>query len=125
AEDGIRDIGVTGVQTCALPISEPSKRGSISPPKPSRASQCGGSVSKRFFSTTPAEYCHSLSGLGVCAQAAPLQHNASRQHAARTRPLPVLRVRPNRMFRSPRLFQPLPKATAFSPRAGTLYDCFS
>ena len=22
AEDGIRDIGVTGVQTCALPISE-------------------------------------------------------------------------------------------------------
>src|SRR3712207_9100345 len=24
AEDGIRDIGVTGVQTCALPISEPS-----------------------------------------------------------------------------------------------------
>src|SRR5476651_481874 len=28
AEDGIRDIGVTGVQTCALPISRPgSKRG--------------------------------------------------------------------------------------------------
>ncbi|EKN64830.1 hypothetical protein BAZO_12599, partial [Schinkia azotoformans LMG 9581] len=24
AEDGIRDIGVTGVQTCALPISLPS-----------------------------------------------------------------------------------------------------
>src|SRR3712207_7503911 len=24
AEDGIRDIGVTGVQTCALPIYEPS-----------------------------------------------------------------------------------------------------
>src|SRR5581483_12363769 len=24
AEDGIRDIGVTGVQTCALPISQPS-----------------------------------------------------------------------------------------------------
>ena len=23
AEDGIRDIGVTGVQTCALPISKP------------------------------------------------------------------------------------------------------
>src|SRR3712207_6414192 len=26
AEDGIRDIGVTGVQTCALPISEGDKR---------------------------------------------------------------------------------------------------
>src|SRR5947209_10072612 len=25
AEDGIRDIGVTGVQTCALPISTPSE----------------------------------------------------------------------------------------------------
>src|SRR5258707_6259880 len=25
AEDGIRDIGVTGVQTCALPISKPSR----------------------------------------------------------------------------------------------------
>src|SRR3712207_7674436 len=27
AEDGIRDIGVTGVQTCALPISVPSAGG--------------------------------------------------------------------------------------------------
>src|SRR3712207_8487484 len=26
AEDGIRDIGVTGVQTCALPISGPDGR---------------------------------------------------------------------------------------------------
>src|SRR3712207_8005994 len=26
AEDGIRDIGVTGVQTCALPISEEKRR---------------------------------------------------------------------------------------------------
>src|SRR3712207_8233173 len=26
AEDGIRDIGVTGVQTCALPISRPGHR---------------------------------------------------------------------------------------------------
>ena len=25
AEDGIRDIGVTGVQTCALPIFQPGK----------------------------------------------------------------------------------------------------
>src|SRR5258707_5477358 len=25
AEDGIRDIGVTGVQTCALPISSPTR----------------------------------------------------------------------------------------------------
>src|SRR3712207_7011331 len=27
AEDGIRDIGVTGVQTCALPISVPGPSG--------------------------------------------------------------------------------------------------
>src|SRR2546429_2206637 len=28
AEDGIRDVAVTGVQTCALPISPPSSSGS-------------------------------------------------------------------------------------------------
>src|SRR5438445_11672456 len=33
AEDGIRDIGVTGVQTCALPISE-SKTPPRLPPRP-------------------------------------------------------------------------------------------
>src|SRR2546427_8570150 len=27
AEDGIRDLTVTGVQTCALPISSPGRRG--------------------------------------------------------------------------------------------------
>ena len=31
AEDGIRDIGVTGVQTCALPISPKSCRSHASP----------------------------------------------------------------------------------------------
>src|SRR3712207_7564667 len=36
AEDGIRDIGVTGVQTCALPISRPGKRKMVfSKPVPS------------------------------------------------------------------------------------------
>src|SRR3712207_8173500 len=29
AEDGIRDIGVTGVQTCALPIYRPAERVSV------------------------------------------------------------------------------------------------
>src|SRR3712207_9207772 len=32
AEDGIRNIGVTGVQTCALPISRAPRRGSASRP---------------------------------------------------------------------------------------------
>ena len=27
AEDGIRDTSVTGVQTCALPISDPTQEG--------------------------------------------------------------------------------------------------
>src|SRR3712207_7629783 len=31
AEDGIRDIGVTGVQTCALPISGVGRRGEVVP----------------------------------------------------------------------------------------------
>src|SRR3712207_7629877 len=33
AEDGIRDIGVTGVQTCALPISATIRLGSGSSPR--------------------------------------------------------------------------------------------
>src|SRR5947209_16912409 len=39
AEDGIRDIGVTGVQTCALPIYAPYRRRALpprSPPTPRR-----------------------------------------------------------------------------------------
>src|SRR3712207_6952647 len=35
AEDGIRDIGVTGVQTCALPISLPEPEG-----RPRRGENC-------------------------------------------------------------------------------------
>src|SRR3712207_8360870 len=43
AEDGIRDIGVTGVQTCALPIS-------IRPPtlSPSPVSTASGAPRRRF-----------------------------------------------------------------------------
>src|SRR3712207_8876125 len=41
AEDGIRDIGVTGVQTCALPIlkTKPPQQ-----PKPPRRSSAGRSL---------------------------------------------------------------------------------
>src|SRR3712207_9479124 len=34
AEDGLRDIGVTGVQTCALPISGPRRRRGGAQPRP-------------------------------------------------------------------------------------------
>src|SRR5215203_7155143 len=40
AEDGIRDIGVTGVQTCALPISWPRSCGSAWRPRPASRSRC-------------------------------------------------------------------------------------
>src|SRR5258707_12032088 len=41
AEDGIRDIGVTGVQTCALPISSlPRKCNSAAPGTRRRRSRC-------------------------------------------------------------------------------------
>src|SRR3712207_9423112 len=44
AEDGIRDIGVTGVQTCALPISEPSRAGppTMSPGASGSVPPCAG-----------------------------------------------------------------------------------
>src|SRR2546429_3171626 len=36
AEDGIRDVAVTGVQTCALPIFDSSKRSGSMPAEPPR-----------------------------------------------------------------------------------------
>src|SRR3712207_9047311 len=45
AEDGIRDIGVTGVQTCALPISRPRRRSACRPKRPSPPSARRGSGS--------------------------------------------------------------------------------
>src|SRR5207247_2690340 len=55
AEDGIRDPLVTGVQTCALPISHP--RDSASTPKPTalvgmtiRTSSASSTVIPRLFS---------------------------------------------------------------------------
>src|SRR2546422_5130244 len=41
AEDGIRDVAVTGVQTCALPISTPSCSTGDSPPLNRRRSDNG------------------------------------------------------------------------------------
>src|SRR2546422_1754734 len=41
AEDGIRDVAVTGVQTCALPISAPEGRAPPPPVRASRAGWCG------------------------------------------------------------------------------------
>ena len=40
AEDGIRDIGVTGVQTCALPISKSSYHLPFCPDSEPDASHC-------------------------------------------------------------------------------------
>src|SRR5690625_1449941 len=51
AEDGIRDGHVTGVQTCALPISR-ARRGCPEPRRPSR----GGPVAVRGRSPASARY---------------------------------------------------------------------
>src|SRR3712207_7448715 len=55
AEDGIRDIGVTGVQTCALPIlagTAPSSSRAVAPRAPGRrnAPRAAGGPGRR---TTP------------------------------------------------------------------------
>src|SRR3712207_8956308 len=49
AEDGIRDIGVTGVQTCALPILENASAALLPPPPPTPSSQ-GADSSVCLFS---------------------------------------------------------------------------
>src|SRR6266511_4834184 len=52
AEDGIRDFHVTGVQTCALPISGcPTDTGLVTDPA-SRSSMCGGEPAHRRPDTT-------------------------------------------------------------------------
>src|SRR2546430_5349218 len=52
AEDGIRDLTVTGVQTCALPISNRSKEKDR---QPSRSQNSFALLTKRYFST-PASF---------------------------------------------------------------------
>src|SRR3712207_8224133 len=51
AEDGIRYIGVTGVQTCALPISTGDAvhrdRGPLAPPGPLRRDRMAGADARR------------------------------------------------------------------------------
>src|SRR5712664_3072307 len=50
AEDGIRDLIVTGVQTCALPISgrcASAKRPSVRSPSMDGAATCGSSEERR------------------------------------------------------------------------------
>src|SRR5947209_17173836 len=69
AEDGIRDIGVTGVQTCALPISFSSRRSTSACAKSARARRSArrrrkSSVSfcrSRFWSPSWADFSGSSS----------------------------------------------------------------
>src|SRR3712207_8720252 len=56
AEDGIRDIGVTGVQTCALPISQAATTFAQQIKKmPIRAAECPGFVVNRILVSTASE----------------------------------------------------------------------
>src|SRR5699024_12024178 len=56
AEDGIRDRNVTGVQTCALPISSRADPSMIPPPPGHRSSAwsilCGSSEFSHFAATS-------------------------------------------------------------------------
>src|SRR3712207_8501604 len=53
AEDGIRDIGVTGVQTCALPISSPIRRQRTRTPSGPQAWTCRISPPPRQTTVSP------------------------------------------------------------------------
>src|SRR3712207_7876836 len=56
AEDGIRDIGVTGVQTCALPISWPPQCRLVLANLPYGLRGCKGTVRKDSGSVNLGEF---------------------------------------------------------------------
>src|SRR2546430_9921449 len=58
AEDGIRDLTVTGVQTCALPISE----GTIVNPRPPAPVSCRTATIKRIADTILGALVRALPG---------------------------------------------------------------
>src|SRR5438445_11549496 len=55
AEDGIRDIGVTGVQTCALPISRRTGSQRAPPSRPARRVRDGARLGRRHAAATRSE----------------------------------------------------------------------
>src|SRR5206468_8600389 len=59
AEDGIRDLIVTGVQTCALPISASCRR-----PRPARGRGPGGAIP--WAGSTPADRARATGGFSPC-----------------------------------------------------------
>src|SRR5207248_7230890 len=84
AEDGIRDRTVTGVQTCALPISNRSKWlirnvASSTIPQPSAYNAFSSSFPAAFstFHTTPPIGCHSKNISSTAAQL-----NRSEEHTS-------------------------------------------
>src|SRR2546429_1446531 len=60
AEDGIRDVAVTGVQTCALPISVPGRR-RVGNSRGTKQRALERSLSPRFYAAAerlPVQYLH-------------------------------------------------------------------
>src|SRR2546430_4867666 len=51
AEDGIRDLTVTGVQTCALPISFPSSAAHVLPDEPANTTSVCSTCERRTRAT--------------------------------------------------------------------------
>src|SRR2546430_4891321 len=66
AEDGIRDLTVTGVQTCALPISDPQSKGEDDGERePGTAGECAERVAEiTHISTPPSDRPSSPAGPG-------------------------------------------------------------
>src|SRR5215813_8724986 len=77
AEDGIRDADVTGVQTCALPIS------SSLPPRTGRGSAVGARRRDGPFLATPPAW---TGRIGVWSRGG--RHGGGRRHAVRPRVRP-------------------------------------
>src|SRR5690606_19625635 len=88
ADDGIRDFHVTGVQTCALPISWPTRNGPRSSAPPRRGTGASSATSRTapcaWWTTRPAAACAEARGPGHARRAGRLLWWTARGHLPMT-----------------------------------------
>src|SRR5437762_13475916 len=78
AEDGIRDTSVTGVQTCALPISSLAKTGEVFGPEAATVNAAADEMASKF-GIVKRTFLDGAAGIGLMGQAAGLTRSEERR----------------------------------------------